>query len=127
MRSKIYELINENEKLNAIKNEFEEKINDLNNELKEYKNKIENEYNDDESNKGYNRLISVTNIKISEDKENNEVRRLSNFDFFEKKQSTGKFGGVEEEEISNNKNLLNENINEKRSAFEEKENRENRD
>jgi hypothetical protein len=129
----INELQNENGKLNVIKNEYEEKIKNLNNEIYEYKKKIEDEKNDG-TERRYNRLISVLNIETNEEKnedkenkENNEFRRFSNFDFFEKKQLTGKFGGLEEDENSNNKNILNDNSNLKRSILEEKENEEKGD
>ena len=84
---------------NKIIKELNEKIEKLKSELKEHKN-------DDENNNkknGYTRLISVMNIETKENKEDNirnkildEQKMPENFNFFEKKQLTGKFGGDEE-------------------------------
>ena len=104
------ELKNEINNKNKIIKELNEKIEKLNLELKEYKK-------DDENNikkNGYSRLISVMNIETKESKEDNirnkildEQKMPENFNFFEKKQLTGKFGG-EEESSYKQKSISNE-------------------
>ena len=86
-----------------LKNEYEEKIKNLNKELEENKND-KNSNNTDIKKHGYGRLISVLNIgapkeEVDENmiKRNSDPSKLSNFDFFEKKQMTGKFASVDDD------------------------------
>ena len=113
-----------------LKNEYEEKIKNLNKELEENKND-KNSNNTDIKKHGYGRLISILNIgapkeEVDENmiKRNSDPSKLSNFDFFEKKQMTGKFASVDDDK-SYKKSGGGE-LNEK-SDFEEKVNEEDGD
>ena len=116
------ELKNEINDKNKIIKELNEKIEKLNLELKEYKNDGEN----NNKKHGFSRLISVMNIDTKENKEDNirnkildEQKMPENFNFFDKKQLTGKFGGDEDSsnkqksiiiEDKKNKNKNNKNL-----------------
>ena len=154
LNQKINELQNElNQKkelklnLNCDKNTYnsnsDSMINENNNEKNHNENNT-NENNDNSNNnshatkKSYARLISVQNIETKEDKEENSKQKdegkITSFDFFEKRQMTGRFGGFDDENnvksfkegnISND--FVEEKDNENEEDIDEKKEDENKD
>ena len=103
--------------------EYKQQIKNLNYEIEQYK-KDKNSNN--EESQGFKKLISIINIGTKEEKDDNlrsknsdlKEKRFSksSYDFFDKKQLTGKFG----EEEGNIKNSNNENNNRNELEYEKK-------
>ena len=127
LNEKIKELQNNFEKINLKQNEYEEKIKNLNSELEKYKN-MNFDNNENNINKNdISKFISINNTEAKDSNKgsvNNKIldeQKSASSDFFEKKQRTGQFGVVGDDNSMNVKSMIKDEEDNNKNIEENKE------